>query len=323
MTFAAINGHAQQKDLLRRAIDNKRIAHAYLFAGPEGIGKRLMALALARALLCDKGSGCGSCNACRKVDHNNHPDVHILNADGNSIKIEQIRALQQQMSLRPLEGRYRFCLIDDAELLTTGAANALLKTLEEPQPQTVIVLVSSQGEKLLTTIRSRCQHLTFARLPRAEIAEILQQRLEIDDTQALVLAALSEGSFKKGLGQDRELFLKKRRKLIHSLSALSSGSNIQTLEFAEEISADKEILPSILDIFQAFYRDLLLLKMGRPESELVNIDLLETLTRQAQQVNTTDLLKKLEALTAARFHLQRNVNRQLALEVMLLRMAAC
>lgn len=322
MTFAAITGHTQQKDLLRRAIDNKRIAHAYLFAGPEGVGKRLTALAFARALLCDKGSGCGSCSACRKVDHNNHPDVHIVNADGSSIKIEQIRTLQQQMSLRPLEGRYRFCLIDDAELLTTGAANALLKTLEEPQPQTVIILVSSQTGKLLTTILSRCQQMTFARLPRADVAEILKQRLELDDTQAQILAALSEGSFKKALGQDRELFLKKRRELIHSLSALSPGSNIQTLEFAEELSANKEILPDILDIFQAFYRDLLLLNQGRPESELVNIDLLETLTRQAQQIKTTAILKKLEALTAARYHLLRNVNRQLALEVMLLRMLA-
>jgi DNA polymerase-3 subunit delta' len=323
MTFAAINGHAQQKDLLRRAIENDRIAHAYLFTGPEGIGKRLTALAFAKALLCTEGCGCGACSACRKVDHNNHPDVHIVNADGTSIKIEQIRALQQQLSLRPLEGRYRFCLIDDAELLTIGAGNALLKTLEEPQPQTVIVLVSSQGEKLLTTIRSRCQQLNFSRLPRAEVAAILKQQLNLDDTQAQVLAALSEGSFKKGLGQDRELFLKKRRELIHSLSALSPGSNIQTLEFAEEISVDKEILPNILDIFQAFYRDLLLLKQGRPESELVNIDLLETLTHQLQHVKTADLLKKLEALTTARYHLQRNVNRQLTLEVMLLQMAAC
>jgi DNA polymerase-3 subunit delta' len=323
MTFAAINGHEQQKDLLRRAIANKRIAHAYLFEGPEGVGKRLTALAFARALLCDKGEGCGSCNACRKVDHNNHPDIHIVNADGNSIKIEQVRTLQQQLSLRTLEGRYRFCLIDNAEQLTNGAANALLKTLEEPQPQTVIILISSQGEKLLPTIRSRCQKMSFARLPRAEIAKVLRQRLELDETQAKILAALSEGSFNKGLGQDHELFLKKRRKLIHSLSALSPGSNIQTLEFAEELSADKEILPDILDIFQAFYRDLLLLKQGRPEEELVNIDLLETLTRLAPKVTTSSLLKRLETLTTARYHLQRNVNRQLSLEVMLLRIVAC
>ncbi len=322
MTFAAITGHAQQKDLLLRAISNDRIAHAYLFEGPDGVGKRLTALSFARALLCLKGNGCGSCSACRKVDHNNHPDVHIIDADGGAIKIEQIRTLQQQLSLRPLEGRYRFCLIDDAEQLTTGAGNALLKTLEEPQPETVIILISSQGEKLLTTIRSRCQKLTFSRLPQDQVAEILQQKLELSDTQAQVLAALSGGSFKKGLGQDRELYLEKRRELIHSLSALSSGSNIQALNFAEELSSNKELLPEILDIFQAFYRDLLLLKQGRPELELVNIDLLETLDRQAQQLTTVKLLKKLEALSAARYHLQRNVNRQLALEVMLLRMTA-
>ena len=131
MTFARILGHERQKDILRRALAGGRLAHAYLFEGPEGVGKRLMALALVRAVFCPEG-GCGVCAACRKVDHHNHPDLHLLEPDGTLIKIEQIRAIQKELSYRPLEARKKVCLIDSADRMNQAAGNALLKTLEEP-----------------------------------------------------------------------------------------------------------------------------------------------------------------------------------------------
>ncbi|SHI72356.1 DNA polymerase III, delta prime subunit [Malonomonas rubra DSM 5091] len=322
MTFDSIISHERQKNILRRALQNQRVAHAYLFEGPDGIGKRLMALALARALLCATGKGCGTCAACRKVDHNNHPDVHLLDAEGTTIKIDQIRALQQQLSLKPLEGEYRICLIDGAEHMNPAAANALLKTLEEPQPNTVIVLLSSRPEALLVTIRSRCQRLPFQRLPKQRLTEILADRLDLPETEAAVLAALSDGSFKKALGDNRELYLQQRRELLRSLLALSPGSTVPLFKLAETLNAEKEHLTEILDIFQAFFRDLLLLKNGRPETELVNLDMKETLFRQLPQESTQSLLQKLDALDAGRYYLQRNVNRQLAMEIMLMRMNA-
>lgn len=322
MTFASIIGHDRQKNILRRALENRRIAHAYLFEGPDGIGKRLVALALARALLCQSGQGCGDCGPCRKVDHNNHPDIHLLDADGATIKIDQVRALQKELSLRPLEGRYKICLIDGAEQFNPAAANALLKTLEEPQPNTLIILLSSQPEALLSTIRSRCQRLPFQRLPKLRLTEILADRLELSETEAAVLAALSDGSFKKALGQNKELYLERRRELLRSLLALSPGSTIPLFKLADELIADKDQLVEILEIFQAFFRDLLLLKHGRPETELVNLDMKETLYRQLKKETASTLLQKLQALDAGRYHLQRNVNRQLAMEIMLLRMNA-
>lgn len=322
MTFDSIIGHDRQKDILRRALANQRVAHAYLFEGPDGVGKRLVALGLARALLCQTGQGCGDCSPCRKVDHNNHPDIHLLDAEGATIKIDQVRALQKQLSLRPLEGKYRVCLIDGAELLNPAAANALLKTLEEPQPNTVMILLSSQPEALLATIRSRCQRLPFQRLPKQRLTEILAKRLDLQDTEAAVLAALSDGSFKKALGQNKELYLNRRHELLRNLLALSAGSTIPLFKLADELAADKENLGEILDIFRAFYRDLLLLKHGRPEHELVNLDLKETLYRHLKPATTQVLLKKLEALETGRYHLQRNVNRQLAMEIMLMRMNA-
>ncbi len=322
MTFDSIIGHERQKNILRHALQHKRVAHAYLFEGPDGIGKRLMSLALARALLCPNGNGCGDCPSCRKVDHNNHPDLHLLDSDGTSIKIDQVRSLQQQLSLRPLEGIYRICLIDGAEEFNQAAANALLKTLEEPQPNTVIILLSSQPEALLSTIRSRCQRLPFQRLPKQQLASILAERLELSETEAAVLAALSNGSLKKALGQNRELYLQQRRELLRSLLALSAGSAIPTFTLAEQLAGEKEQLNEIIEIFQAFFRDLLLLKHGRPEPELVNLDMKETLYRQLDRESSDSLLQKLDALEAGRYYLKRNVNRQLAMEIMLMRMTA-
>lgn len=322
MTFASIIGHEQQKSILRRAIEHQRIAHAYLFEGADGIGKRLMALAFARALLCERHQGCGECTACRKVDSNIHPDVHILDSLETSIKIDQVRDLQQQLALRPLEGDYKFCLIENAERFTNNAANALLKTLEEPQPNTVIILLSGQPEKLLTTIRSRCQRLPFKRLSKGQIEEMLSARLELNSTQVAILAALSDGSFKKALGTKQDLYLEKRRDLIQTLSGLSSGSNIPTLTFAEELAADKDNLEDYLDIFQSFFRDIMLLKYGRPETDIVNLDMREVLYREASKHSQQGLQNKLKYLDMARHHLHRNVNRQLAMEVMLLKITA-
>jgi DNA polymerase-3 subunit delta' len=322
MTFARILGHEPQKDLLRRALAADRLSHAYLFEGPEGIGKRLMALALARAIFCHNGNGCGDCPACRKVDHNNHPDLHLVEPDGASIKIEQVRALQKELSYRPLEAPRKICLIDGAEKLNLAAGNALLKTLEEPSKDTLLLLMTAMPDKVLATIRSRCQRLPFYHIPGKKLMEVLREQLGIDDIQAHILASLANGSFKKALGKDRDLFVERRRELLKMLTALSSGSVVPLFDLAENLAAEKELLPEILEIFQAFYRDLLLFKHGRPENELVNIDLMEKIHRVAARETTPSLLDKIDALEATRRQLARNVNRQLALEVMLMRLVS-
>jgi len=322
MTFEQILGHERQKNILRRALTGGRLAHAYLFAGPEGVGKRLMALAVARILFCAEGTGCGECAACRKLDHRNHPDLHVLEADGNSIKIEQIRAIQRDLSLRPCEGSRKVCLIEAADLMTIAAANALLKTLEEPRGDTLLILLTSHPQRLLETIRSRCQLLHFARQPQELIRATLQTQLGVDDAEAHVLAALSEGSFKKAFGKDRQLYLEERRTLLKTLTALSAGSILPTLEFAEQLAGDKASLPDILEIFQAFYRDVLLTLHGRDGGELVNLDLGEKVRRVADREDVGNVLAKLEALGSARRQLERNLNPQLVMEVLLLRLAA-
>ncbi len=322
MTFAHILGHDRQKDLLRRAIASGHLAHAYLFQGPDGVGKRLIALAFVRAIFCENGTGCGVCTACRKVDHNNHPDLHILEADGSSIKIEQVRTIQKELSYRPLESPRKVCLIDGAEKMNPAAGNALLKTLEEPKGEALIILLTSQPERVLITIQSRCQRIAFSSISRHKLQEVLSERLGIEGTQGHVLASLSEGSFKKALGKDRDLYLEKRRDLLKTLTGLSAGSIIPLFKLAEELAAEKDRLQEILEIFQAFYRDLLLYRKGLQESHLINIDLMDKIRRVATQETDSTLLAKLEAITESRKQIERNVNRQLALEVLLMRLAA-
>lgn len=321
MTFDRIIGHDRQKDILRRALSTGRLAHAYLFDGPEGIGKRLMALEVVRTVFCADG-GCGHCTACRKVDHGNHPDLHVVEPDGSSIKIEQIRSLQREMTFRPLEARKKVCLIEGADKMNAAAGNALLKTLEEPSGEALMILLTSRSEGVLPTIRSRCQRLPFARLPRDVMKRVLVERLELSEAEAHVLAALSGGSFQKALGRDREFYAEQRRDILRSVTALSPGSALQLLELAQKLVEDKERLPEVLEILQAFYRDLLLIHHGLPESELVNIDLLEKIHRVSSRETVPGLLRKLDALAACHRQLDRNVNRELAMDVLLLRLAA-
>ncbi|PLY11662.1 MAG: DNA polymerase III subunit delta' [Desulfuromonas sp.] len=322
MTFARILGHERQKDILRRAVKSNRLAQAYLFEGPDGVGKELMAQALARMVFCADGDGCGDCPACRKVDHHNHPDLHLLEADGKFIKIEQVRELQREMALRPLEAPRKIALIVGAERMNQAAGNALLKTLEEPNGASLFILMTHQPERLLSTIRSRCQRLQFGHLPLEKLKQALTEKLGLDDTEGHLLATLAEGSFKKALGRDREFFIEQRRELLKRVTALSAGSVLPLFELAKQLNDDKESLPDVLELLLAFYRDLLLFAHARPEQELVNIDLMEKIRREAGRHNVTALLRKLEAVIECRRHLERNVNSQLAIEVLLMRLAA-
>jgi len=322
MTFSQILGHERQKDILRRALVTGRLAHAYLFEGPEGIGKQLMALALARAVFCTEGSGCGTCIACRKVDHHNHPDLHLLAPDGASIKIEQVRGLQKELSYKPLEAPKKICLIEAADRMNPAAANALLKTLEEPNGEALLILLTARPERLLSTIRSRCQRLPFQRLPQATIKQVLLRQLGLEETEGHILAALAEGSFKKALGKDRDLYLDQRKELVQQLARLQGRRVVPVFDLAQKLAEDKDRLQEVLEILQAVYRDLLLLCHDPAAARLVNIDLKETLSQLGRQESTDSLLRKLTALARTRYLLERNVNRQLALEVLLLELAA-
>ena len=181
MTFKEIYGHEKQIAILKSAMANDRIAHAYLFYGMEGIGKRTTAAVFAGALNCGEANPpCGACPSCRKAAHKTHPNIITIQAEGQFIKIGAVKELQEQMKFRPGEGRRRVFILEEADRMNAAAANALLKTLEEPSAGNILLLTTARPHALPMTILSRCQHLRFAPLPREEVARFLREKKALD-----------------------------------------------------------------------------------------------------------------------------------------------
>jgi DNA polymerase-3 subunit delta' len=201
MSLRDIIGQNRPVQLLQRAILNDHLSQAYLFHGPGGVGKKLTALTLAKVLNCEqeKADCCEGCLSCRKIEDSNHPDVSVISPDGQFIKIEKIRQLQRSLNFRPYEGKKRVFILDGADRMKTETANALLKTLEEPPSDTVLVLLTTETEVLLPTVVSRCQQLRFTPLPVDRMVEDLNRRLSIDKTEARTIAELSQRSLGRAL----------------------------------------------------------------------------------------------------------------------------
>ena len=230
MAKGDIVGHKLPLRVLERTIREGRIPHALLFEGPEGIGKKKVALWFIEALNCRRapGEGCGSCEQCERIQRLSHPDLHLLTLEGESIRIEQIREATNILRFRPLEGRWKALVVEDAERMTPEASNAFLKTLEEPTPWTLIILIAQSADALLPTVRSRCQRIRFFPLKEGEVREVLERlgvqappsalrwgspgkaiRMLQEDFEALLLKAKEgglSGIFDLGeeLGRDRE-----------------------------------------------------------------------------------------------------------------------
>src|SRR5216117_442792 len=210
MPFDTIIGHERPKRFLQAALRSQRLAHALLFHGEEQIGKRLTARVLAQAVNCeaiptpDPPDACGVCRSCHQIETGAHPDVTIQAATSGKGETDQTREIESRFIYRPLIGRRKIVILDNADLLRPEAANALLKTIEEPPPDSLIILVSSHPESLLPSIRSRCQALRFAPLAVDSVQEVLQQRRGFSDTDARFLAMVSGGRLGLALEADVE-----------------------------------------------------------------------------------------------------------------------
>ncbi len=321
MTFADVVGHGATVALLQRVIASRKVAHAYLFCGPDGCGKRSVATAFVGALFCENGTddSCSACPSCRKLATGSHPDLHLLEPDGTFIKIEQVRGLQRELSLRPYEAPRKACIIDGADRFHPAAANALLKTLEEPPGNAIMILVSSNPAAVLPTIVSRCQPVTFQGLASQTIEEALG-RQGIPRETAAVAAALSNGSLTRALELSDGDVLAGRETLCRSVATLSCSDVATLFATAEQIAADKERLPRSLDLLAGFYRDVLVLLAGG--GELVNLDLLPLLTEVAGRSTMAEVTARLERIGETRQALQRNVNPRLAIDRLFIHLAA-
>src|ERR1051325_10561135 len=214
MGLSEIIGHQKQIETLRSALMNGRLHHAYLFAGPEGVGKRKIAFSFAKVIHCSETPGdfCNGCANCARIDAGNHPDVRFLEplAGKKEISIQQIRDIEKELNFRSFSGGRKVAIIDPATLMNLSSQNALLKTLEEPPQDSLMILIAANGGGLLPTLRSRCLRLSFAPLTRQQVAGFLQSQHEIASADADFIAALSMGSIGAALALDHDEMVERR-----------------------------------------------------------------------------------------------------------------
>jgi DNA polymerase-3 subunit delta' len=323
MSFGDICGQQQQIAFLRNAMARERVSHAYLFYGMGGVGKRSTALVFARALNCREVAhdACDRCPSCRKGLHGNHPDVITLEPAGQFIRIQEVRDLQNQMRFRPLEGGKRVFIIVDAERMNSPAANALLKTLEEPTPSNILILISSRPHQLPMTILSRCQRLRFHPLGRDLIAAYLVETLHLEGERASVLAASAGGSIGKALEMHRDSYLENRNEIIGRITLCRKEDLLGALSLAGALGKERESVLEGLNILRTWYRDVLVYRETGDTARLIYQDRLEEVKKNAEGVSGAELLKNIRTINRAYGAIERNANKQLTLETMLFKLA--
>jgi DNA polymerase-3 subunit delta' len=313
-----ITGQELVVKVLRRSLATGKIAHAYLFEGLEGCGKKTTALAFIQALFCPHGEGCGQCPSCLKIAKQQHPDLILIEPDGAFIKIDQIRELQRIFSFHPYEAPRKACIIEDAEKMNPSAANALLKTLEEPPGQALMILLTTNSERMLPTVLSRCQKIPFSPLPAKDIETWLVAH-DIPADRARVAASLAGGSLGKALEMEDDGILQERQEFIELVAGISLREIDHLFAAAERLSKDKENLSNHLEVLKTFLRDILLMKtLGQADA---NKDLLPLIEQESQKLSLEQVLDRIEHVNTTERALARNVNPRLALEVLLMELA--
>jgi DNA polymerase III subunit delta' len=323
-----IVGHSHAIDILCRTLLAQQVRHAYLFAGPQRIGKTLLAHRFAQTLLCTGGADprvaptlpCNACLSCRKVLHGNHPDVHIISraSDKQFILIEQIRALQSDSARRTLEGRRNIFIIQNAHEMNLQAANCVLKTLEEPEPDVVLILTVPDAGLLLPTILSRVQQIPIQLLTTAQIKQALVQQWDVESADADLIAALAAGRMGWAVQavEDDEM-LDERASQLETLSKLPSMNKMQRFDLAQKLSSDGDKARELLELWLLWWRDLVLAAHGCLDLT-INVDMRSTLQMQAARFGPAEAERVLRAILQTMESIEQNVNVRVALEVLML-----
>lgn len=305
-----MKGHRHLLGVLSSAVARDAVPQSLLFTGPEGVGKRLTALALAQAVNCAATHACGECIACRKIARGVHPDVLLIEpGESGSIKVEEIRDAIGRAAYRPFEGRRRVTIIDSADALVPNAQDALLKTLEEPPSGSIFILVTARPDALLPTIGSRCYRLRFGRLAEAEVAAILRERHGWTEGEARAAASLADGSPGVALEGRTEEAAEAREAAVDLLRGVARAGAGARLEQAKALAggAERDELARRLRVAASMLRDLQVLAAGAPDRMLANADLKDELDGLVGSYNAERGLEAFSKVDAALEALGRNV----------------
>ncbi|HEU5230755.1 MAG TPA: DNA polymerase III subunit delta' [Ktedonobacteraceae bacterium] len=325
-----IVGHEHAIDILRRTLAAQQVRHAYLLVGPQRIGKSLLAQRFAQTLLCTGGPDplvaptdpCNACLSCRKALHGNHPDLHVIAkaADKQFILIEQVRDLQSASARRTLEGRRNIFIIQNAHEMNLQAANCLLKTLEEPEPDVVLLLTVPDAGLLLPTILSRVQQIPMQLLTATQIKQALVQSWEAEPAEAELIASLAAGRVGWAVKavEDEDL-LAERKEQLELFAKLPTMSRVQRFDVAQRFSSDSEKVNLLLELWLLWWRDMLLIANSCPDL-VANVDMLDMLKKHTASIGAAKIQQMVHAILRTRTSIEQNVNVRVALEVLMLDM---
>lgn len=297
---------------------NNRLAHAYLFMGPHGIGKSEAALAVAKLVNCEnnpdgkQSAPCNECPSCRKIDSGNHPDVMLIDkGEEQSIRVTRARELIARIQLRPYEARRKIFIIKNIEDLTLEGSNALLKTLEEPSKDSLLILTTAVPERNLDTVRSRCHGVHFFALSGERLAAQLKADFALKEQESHFLAYFSEGCLGMARQLSEEGFFDKKNDIIDNIVFRGAQDS-----YLKAVSADKEQARTILNVLLAWFRDLILMKVGVEEDRLVNSDRRKDLTRLAGSYTFQQLTDIVNEIVTTLKLLDDNLNVKIPLTIL-------
>jgi len=321
-------GHSRATTLLQQSLRNGQLSHAYLLVGPAHVGKFTLARNLAQAVNCESESRpCQECTSCRRIAASKHSDIHIVDlvsVEKKEIGIRQIAEMQTAAHLPPFEGKCKVFIFDRAEMLSNEAANSLLKTLEEPPPNILIILLTARESALLPTIASRCQRVGLRPLPLGLVIDVLVKDYQVPQERADFLARLSGGCLGWALQALRdETLLSSREQRLEDFSRLCAAGTRDRLAYAADLAAlfgkGRDRMNDVLSAWLQWWRDLLLIKCDNSQW-IVNVDQEALLSTQAEKLTAGSIAAFMRDIRAAGEQLEMNANPRLALEVLMLRM---
>ncbi|MEP7290701.1 MAG: hypothetical protein ABI835_02910 [Chloroflexota bacterium] len=317
-----VYGHDWAVAHLRKGMAHGRVRHAHLIAGAESVGKETLARAFAMALNCTNPQvqPCGECSSCRRVASGNHPDIIYAERDSDTspLKIEEIRSVTQRLSLKPFEARTRIAILRDFDTAQPRAQDALLKTLEEPAPHAMLILLTRSLEAVLPTITSRSQVLHLRPASTALVEAVLRDKFGVDDERAALLARVSGGRIGWAIrALHQPDLLEQRDQALNLLEALLGMNRAQRFDRASDLARDKAALITLLELWQTYWRDALLIST-LSGLEPTNIDRAQSLEKLTEYYPAETMLAALEATRGTLHMLTTNANIRLALEVMFL-----
>lgn len=316
MSFKEIIGQENAVALLKKAWLAKRVSHAYIFVGPDGVGKKKAAMDFAKLLVCVSPAGqepCDACASCRKVATFNHPDVQWVGPEGQYIKIDAIREACRRLSLRGFESQTKVLIITEAQCLNDESSNALLKTLEEPTPQTVIILLADTLKSILPTISSRCQKIAFSLLEERVLLEVLEKEFGAGKQEVVYLARMAEGRLGLALKFHEDGLFERKNKIIQD--ALSRTCPLDTfIELASGDRSQKSVrIDEALSVLSSWFRDLLVAKVSAARRDFINVDRIDDIMTASRRFSFSDIETRIGAIAEAAAEKDRNINMRILL----------